>query len=137
MLAPSSEIELEEKVTTTGGQVVMLSAEQLALYLKEASAAAAVKTPPPASPRTRRNGGGDTIWRSKCCSQDGTVIDKTFLTFMLTSLLSLAVLLFSLSQLALNPDSELTSLWVSLVSTITSLHVPSPLSTMQNEVKKS
>ena len=135
MLPSSSEIKLEEKVTTTGGQVVMLSAEQLEIYLKEASAAAAAaKTPPPSSPRSRTS---DTIWKSKCCSKDGTVIDKTFLTFMLTSLLSLAVLLFSLSQLALNPDSELTSLWVSLVSTITSLHVPSPLSTMQNEVKKS
>ena len=134
MLPSSSEIELEEKVTTTGGQVVMLSAEQLDLYLKEVSAAAAAKAPPPSSPRSRTS---DTIWKSKCCSKDGTIIDKTFLTFMLTSLLSLAVLLFSLSQLALNPDSELTSLWVSLVSTITSLHVPSPLSTMQNEVKKS
>jgi hypothetical protein len=131
MLPSSSEMELaEEKVTTTGGQVVMLSAEQLDIYLKEASAAAAAaKTPPPTSPRSRT--GGDTIWRSKCCSQDGTTIDKTFLSFILTSVLSLAVLLFSLSQLALNPESDLTSLWVSLVSTITSLHVPSPLSQMQ------
>jgi len=125
------EEEEEAKVTTTGGQVVMLSAEQLELYLKEASAA--VKNPP-SSPRSRS---ADNIWRSKCCSKDGTVIDKTFLSFMLTSVLSLAVLLFSLSQLALNPESELTSLWVSLVSTITSLHVPSPLSQMQqNDVAK-
>ena len=136
MLSPSENEMLEHKEPSKvehSGTVVMLSAEQLELYLKEASIAAASK-PSPASPRTRRN--GDTIWRSKCCSQDGTIIDKTFLTFMLTSLLSLAVLLFSLSQLALNPDSELTSLWVSLVSTITSLHVPSPLSTMQETNSK-
>ena len=135
MLSPETELQKEEKKDiTVGGQVVMLTAEQLELYLKEA--AAATKNSPPSTPRnsTRRN--GDTIWRSKCCSQDGTIIDKTFLTFMLTSLLSLAVLLFSLSQLALNPDSELTSLWVSLVSTITSLHVPSPLSTMQETNSK-
>ena len=128
MLSSEDEIKLQD--TSKGGQPVMISAEQLDLYLKEAVASAAA--PRPSSPRSA----SATIWRSKCCSQDGTVIDKTFLTFMLTSLLSLAVLLFSLSQLALNPDSELTSLWVSLVSTITSLHVPSPLSTMQETNSK-
>ena len=81
--------------------------------------------PAPTSPRGEKT---TELWRSKCCSEDGTVIDKKFLSFATTSLLSIIVLVFALVQLTLSPDSELTSLWVSLVSTITSLHVPSPLS---------
>jgi hypothetical protein len=88
-------------------------------------------TKQPTSPRKTQD-----IWRSKCCSDDGTQIDRKFLTFILTSLLSVTVLVFALLQLSLNPESDLSSLWVSLVSTITSLHVPSPLSQLTSPTEK-
>ena len=71
----------------------------------------------------------DEIWRSKCCnSKDGTVVSQAFLTYTLTSFISLVVLFFALYQLAFDSQEDsLTPLWISLVSSIGSLHLPSPL----------
>ena len=87
---------------------------------------------PPVSPKR----GTDDAWRSKCCTEDGTVINKGFLSFILTSTLSVIVLIFALVQLSINPSSELSSLWVSLVSSISALHLPSPISQIQVDNKK-
>ena len=78
---------------------------------------------------------GEEPWRSRCCSENGTEVNKNFLSFMLTSTLSIVVLIFALVQLSLNPSSELSSLWVSLVSSISALHVPSPLTQLQTDKK--
>jgi hypothetical protein len=68
----------------------------------------------------------DRIWRSKCCRAEGTEISRSFLSYVLTSIISLSVLVFALYQLT-TEESNLTPLWVSLVSSIGSLHLPSPL----------
>ena len=111
--------------STTPTEVKKLDDVEMAALLARFRAEFVERAPPPASPRASEK---SELWRSKCCSEDGTIVDKKFLSFATTSLLSIIVLIFSLTQLTLSPDSELTSLWVSLVSTITSLHVPSPLS---------
>lgn len=71
----------------------------------------------------------DAVWRSKCCnSEDGTEISRSCLTYSLTSIISIVVLVFSLYQLGSDEEEDsLTPLWISLVSSIGSLHVPSPL----------
>mgnify|MGYP001077129598 CR=1 FL=1 len=67
-------------------------------------------------------------WRSKCCTRDGTEISRSFLTFTLTSTLSIIILVFALWQLAENePSDSLNPLWISLVSSVSAIHVPSPL----------
>jgi hypothetical protein len=83
----------------------------------------------PASPK------GEQPWKSKCCGPDGTEISKSFLVFSLTSVLSITILIFALWQLAENePTDPLNPLWISLVSSVSALHVPSPL--QQTDSKK-
>ena len=85
--------------------------------------------PEPRSPK------GEQPWKSKCCGPDGTEISKSFLVFSLTSVLSVIILIFSLWQLAENePTDSLNPLWISLVSSVSAIHVPSPL--QQTESKK-
>lgn len=117
-------MESTTTTTTTPTEVKKLDDVEMAALLARFRAEF-VERAPPVSPRASDK---SELWRSKCCTEDGTVVDKKFLSFATTSLLSIIVLVFALVQLTLTPDSELTSLWVSLVSTITSLHVPSPLS---------
>jgi len=94
---------------------------------------------PPETPRSPKTSSltTDVVWRSKCCnSKDGTEVSQSCLTFTLTSMISLIVLVFALYQLAFDNDDEdnsLTPLWISLVSSIGSLHLPSPL---QNSATK-
>ena len=119
--------------SSTQSEIKKLDDVEMAALLARFRAEFVERTPPsPVSPRGDKT---TELWRSKCCSEDGTVIDKKFLSFATTSLLSIIVLVFALVQLTLTPDSELTSLWVSLVSTITSLHVPSPLSQFMENSK--
>lgn len=86
-----------------------------------------VKTDPPQSPRS--SAAQDVVWRSKCCnSKDGTEISRSCMTYALTSTISLIVLIFAMYQLAFDSEEDsLTPLWISLVSSIGSLHLPSPL----------
>ena len=71
----------------------------------------------------------DPVWRSKCCNrEDGTEVSRSCLTYTLTSVISIVVLVFSLYQLGSDTEEDsLTPLWISLVSSIGALHVPSPL----------
>ena len=119
--------------STQTEEIKKLDDVEMAALLARFRAEFVERAPPaPTSPRASDK---SELWRSKCCSEDGTIVDKKFLSFATTSLLSIIVLVFALVQLTLSPDSELTSLWVSLVSTITSLHVPSPLSQFMENSK--
>ena len=70
----------------------------------------------------------EPVWRSRCCTPEGTVVTKSLMTFSLTSLISVIVLCFSLYMLTTPElDDSMKTLYISLVSSISSLHVPSPL----------
>lgn len=101
--------------------------EPLELKNENAKAAANVKEPPP-YPQSPSSKTTEPVWRSRCCTPEGTVVTKSLLTFSLTSLISVIVLCFSLYMLtAPDLDESMKTLYISLVSSISSLHVPSPL----------
>jgi len=85
--------------------------------------------------RRRSSPKGEQPWKSKCCGPDGTEISKSFLVFGITSVLSIIILIFALYELAQNdPSDPLNPLWISLVSSVSAIHVPSPL--QQTDSKK-
>jgi len=99
-----------------------LQQQQLSLEREETR-----ETREPASPKSFK----EPVWRSKCCTQEGTVVTKSLLTFTLTSIISVIVLVFSLVMLTYpDLDESMKTLYISLVSSISSLHVPSPLQKM-------
>lgn len=66
-------------------------------------------------------------WRSPCCGQD-QACSKSLLVFLLQALIALLVLLFCMVQLsyALDPDNK--AVYFSLISSLVTLYLPSPLS---------
>ena len=91
--------------------------EQLSRFTED------IKVNSPVSPKA----GDQQVWRSRCCTETGTVMSKSLLRFTLTSVISVAALIFSFVQLSEGSSPELQSVYVSIISSLTALHMPSPL----------
>ena len=62
----------------------------------------------------------DVQWRI-CCSHSS----KSFIKYVVTVIMSIIVLVFSIYMIATNPESD-NSIYFSLVSSILTLYIPAP-----------
>ena len=66
-------------------------------------------------------------WTSPCCGQD-RACSKSLLVFLMQGVIALSVLLFCMLQLAYAMDPDNKAVYFSLISSLVTLYLPSPLS---------
>lgn len=70
----------------------------------------------------RRNGGNDNVWF--CCKEGRT--DPRLLQFLITTLFSLIILIFSIIQLLRLESCEAQNTYIGLVTLVFGIFLPSP-----------
>lgn len=74
-------------------------------------------------------------WKSPCCGQD-RVCSKPLLVFLMQGVIALIVLLFCMAQLAIAADPDNKAVYFSIISSLVTLFLPSPLATGKLENSK-
>lgn len=79
----------------------------------------------PTLPKLKISNDEKEVWFSSCCGKTKTC-SRSFIQYMIQCLFSLLVLLFAMWMYAFATEPAMREVWVSTISTIVGLHLPSP-----------